>query len=638
MLQLENINNNCLVDIDQASDDNKTKKMRLSTAKKKQLVLLNLTRNVTQTHLEEIFGTFGRLKSVHLPTNKYNPFIHDGYAIIEYEKVKYCKMAMRYMNGGQIDGQIIQVEPCDNEECVRDNIPKPKQNIDNVNGDTLLSKNSHIVNFNSSHSDKNDTLDTVNSHKGEMCARDDQKPNEKSIAIEHDDISSCHSSDSPDQTNSFSKTHIENKCQIRSPDSAKNVTSSLQCSKIGARSNPTPSYTEENERNEIEHDVEKRESKSNIEIDKDRLYQIAKDNLRRLMYFGEIQEGTEMYRLAEIHIQRWDKEDKIARRPPRLGRRHSDSEDELLLDNARRKCLKKSQPIEINVRGGHRSESPEDLRFLYPVSKGYRPIMNPDIPWVEVDPHTTGKKKKSKLKIDEKKTDDETDEALLSENEKISRDQEIVRPGLGLDVGVLHSLKLNSVKKLKEDPGNVVALQQLQSTTKLIEMFENTRTPITKLNDSDSELKHLVFPDGEGLGHHLLKKMGWTPGTGLGRHQQGIIEPLAPKSQLDTKGLVTEDEKARSITRQLVQSNPNVVTSSSRTPVSILNEHCWKSKRLIPKYDIVHEDGPAHKKNFQYSVIIDGVVYQSTMSCGNKKEAKQVAAAVAAEALGLLLN
>ena len=35
----------------------------------------------------------------------------------------------------------------------------------------------------------------------------------------------------------------------------------------------------------------------------------------------------------------------------------------------------------------------------------------------------------------------------------------------------------------------------------------------------------------EGVGLKLMQKMGWTPGTGLGRTNEGSIEPL----QLDVK-------------------------------------------------------------------------------------------------------
>jgi hypothetical protein len=40
-----------------------------------------------------------------------------------------------------------------------------------------------------------------------------------------------------------------------------------------------------------------------------------------------------------------------------------------------------------------------------------------------------------------------------------------------------------------------------------------------------------------GIGEHLLKKMGWAPGQGLGRNMDGPIEPLTLDVKADRKGL-----------------------------------------------------------------------------------------------------
>jgi hypothetical protein len=41
----------------------------------------------------------------------------------------------------------------------------------------------------------------------------------------------------------------------------------------------------------------------------------------------------------------------------------------------------------------------------------------------------------------------------------------------------------------------------------------------------------------DGRGHSLLMKMGWRPGQGIGKHNDGSLEPLAMDMKTDRKGL-----------------------------------------------------------------------------------------------------
>lgn len=68
-----------------------------------------LTRNVNKQHLTEIFKTYGPVKSVDLQTDRFHPQLGRGSAYIEYEKSADAEKAIRYMDGGQIDGQEIIV-------------------------------------------------------------------------------------------------------------------------------------------------------------------------------------------------------------------------------------------------------------------------------------------------------------------------------------------------------------------------------------------------------------------------------------------------------------------------------------------------------------------------------------------------
>lgn len=45
-----------------------------------------------------------------------------------------------------------------------------------------------------------------------------------------------------------------------------------------------------------------------------------------------------------------------------------------------------------------------------------------------------------------------------------------------------------------------------------------------------------------GMGMHLLQKMGWKPGEGLGKEKNGSLQPLLLEVKLDKKGLVAEEE------------------------------------------------------------------------------------------------
>lgn len=44
------------------------------------------------------------------------------------------------------------------------------------------------------------------------------------------------------------------------------------------------------------------------------------------------------------------------------------------------------------------------------------------------------------------------------------------------------------------------------------------------------------------MGMHLLQKMGWKPGEGLGKEKNGSLTPLLLEIKLDTKGLVAKEE------------------------------------------------------------------------------------------------
>lgn len=101
------------------------------------------------------------------------------------------------------------------------------------------------------------------------------------------------------------------------------------------------------------------------------------------------------------------------------------------------------------------------------------------------------------------------------------------------------------------------------------------------------------------MGMHLLQKMGWKPGEGLGKEKTGALEPLLLEVKLDKKGLVTNDEHKRK-KRQTIHQMSSL---QSKHPVSLLGEFASKKKLGAPKYDLCFECGPDHKKNFLFKVL-----------------------------------
>lgn len=69
------------------------------------MLVSRLTKNVNKNHILEIFKSYGPIKSVELPVDRYHPQLGRGSAYVEFEKAEDADKAIRYMDGGQIDGQ-----------------------------------------------------------------------------------------------------------------------------------------------------------------------------------------------------------------------------------------------------------------------------------------------------------------------------------------------------------------------------------------------------------------------------------------------------------------------------------------------------------------------------------------------------
>lgn len=65
-----------------------------------------LTRNVTEEHVREIFSHYGKLVACNLAVDP-RVQLPKGYAVVEYASNEDATRAMDYMDGAQLDGNMI---------------------------------------------------------------------------------------------------------------------------------------------------------------------------------------------------------------------------------------------------------------------------------------------------------------------------------------------------------------------------------------------------------------------------------------------------------------------------------------------------------------------------------------------------
>lgn len=74
---------------------------------------------MTREHLQEIFTSFGTIKAIEFHQDKVHPHLGKGFAYIEFTNADEAEVAMKHMDGGQIDGQEITAAPVLN-------VPRPQ--------------------------------------------------------------------------------------------------------------------------------------------------------------------------------------------------------------------------------------------------------------------------------------------------------------------------------------------------------------------------------------------------------------------------------------------------------------------------------------------------------------------------------
>lgn len=161
------------------------------------------------------------------------------------------------------------------------------------------------------------------------------------------------------------------------------------------------------------------------------------------------------------------------------------------------------------------------------------------------------------------------------------------------------------------------------------------------------------------VGLHLLMKMGWQPGEGLGRGRCGALEPLVLDIKSDRKGLVAAEEAPRhgTVYRANKGGGPRpdpgpVGVVNGKNPISALMELCAKRRWHPPSFDCA-ESGAFASRRFLWKVTVNGQDYQAPNPAAVKKvpssplfplgegffwvqTGKAVAATIALQALGIL--
>ncbi|CAH0552524.1 unnamed protein product [Brassicogethes aeneus] len=230
-----------------------------------------------------------------------------------------------------------------------------------------------------------------------------------------------------------------------------------------------------------------------------------------------------------------------------------------------------------------------------------------------------------------------------------------------VDLGSIVSQRLTAMRRLQENPNDVQALTQIYKSNKEMQTWAQSKQQPGQFTGStgaqilsQAELSsgyqawakkdqlQTAAPLSGGMGMHLLQKMGWKPGEGLGKEKTGTLEPLLLQVKLDKKGLVADEEQSKKKNKGKGGGGggggQTVKTLAGKHPVSLLGEYASKRKLGAPQYILCFECGPDHKKNFLFKVLLNGIEYKPNVASANKKDAKAAAASLCLQTIGLVIS
>uniref|UniRef100_A0A1I8PF24 G-patch domain-containing protein n=1 Tax=Stomoxys calcitrans TaxID=35570 RepID=A0A1I8PF24_STOCA len=241
-------------------------------------------------------------------------------------------------------------------------------------------------------------------------------------------------------------------------------------------------------------------------------------------------------------------------------------------------------------------------------------------------------------------------------------------PAHTMDVSSIISKRLNAMRRLQENPMDSEAAKMLYYSQREMSSWAASKhlpgqftgsTGVNVLKPSQLNSGPQVWakrdqltstkPVTGGMGMHLLQKMGWKPGEGLGREKNGSLQPLLLDVKLDKRGLVAQEDLRPVKPRRGGGSGggggggggggappPIPPNPQDKHPVCLLNEITTKYKWTPPLYTLVHENGPSHSRMFLFSVQVNNETYTPAKLCNTKKEAKFQAAKLCLQQMGIL--
>ncbi|KAG7201963.1 hypothetical protein KM043_004666 [Ampulex compressa] len=416
-----------------------------------------------------------------------------------------------------------------------------------------------------------------------------------------------------------------------------------------------------------------KERKERIEIDKKKLLEIARRNAINMIKQGTLPLIQQDKAIAAIQAGGKTVDEltdfcKSLSKSEALGELSSISSEEDGSESEKgfhHPFLLKERPSSIimNIRDAKQlptktfqektAESSNQLRLQFPVSSGqhHRKTENE---WIPVTP----KKPEPKKAFVPSSVPTESI-AIVPPTVAVYPMQPTVFPQVPavepIDIGSIVSQRLAAMRKLRENPNDVCALNEMyRAQNEMKTWAESKQMPgqftgstgakvlspaeLTSGYQAWARKDQLVSaqPVSGGMGMALLQKMGWRPGEGLGKNKEGTLEPLQLEVKLDKRGLVSEQDIGQKIGKAVKPVIPAIKTLEGKHPVSLLGEYCSKRKLGAPVYELCFECGPDHRKNFLFKVKVNGIEYKPSVASPNKKQAKAEAAQICLQMLGLL--
>ncbi|XP_040571096.1 uncharacterized protein [Lepeophtheirus salmonis] len=247
---------------------------------------------------------------------------------------------------------------------------------------------------------------------------------------------------------------------------------------------------------------------------------------------------------------------------------------------------------------------------------------------------------------------------LLEEQDSNCKQEDLVFDdveGPTMDIGSIVSQRLNAMRKLTENPNDQDALKEMcnvqkemsnwaQSKNKPGQFTGHTGAKVLSKGELSTGIQAWArqeqFSSAQkvsgGFGEFMLRKMGWNQGEGLGKDRSGDVDPLTLDIKMDKKGLMSVEEGLYKRKKGSVLTMTACKDLSCKHPVSALMELATKRRWGPPNFVQAFECGPPHKKQYIYKVTVNGMEYQPTVACENKKKAKSDAATFALQEMGLL--